>query len=119
MLSPSPRHQQIYDLVQQIPWGQVATYGQVADLIGWPGRARQVGYALFRIAPDSPIPWHRVVNARGEISCAPSRQGSDDLQRIRLEAEDIVFNAQGRLDLQRYGWHGPDQASPLSSPGIC
>jgi len=94
----------IYQLVQQIPWGYVATYGQVAALCGWPRHARFVGYALYQVAPDSDIPWHRVVNAQGKVSLSWRRGGSDELQRWRLEAEGVVFNANGRINLRRYGW---------------
>ncbi|UBF27519.1 MGMT family protein [Kovacikia minuta CCNUW1] len=94
----------IYEVVCQIPYGQVATYGQVAELANLPGRARLVGYALFRIAPDAEIPWHRVINAKGEISESPVRYGSDYLQRSLLEAEGIQFDAKGRVSLRHYLW---------------
>ncbi|NJM76583.1 MAG: methyltransferase, partial [Acaryochloridaceae cyanobacterium RU_4_10] len=71
------------------------------------GHARQVGYALFRVPPDSDIPWHRVINAQGTISRSPLRQGGDDLQRILLEQEGIVFDAQDRVNLKRYRWSPP------------
>ncbi len=95
----------IYTIVRQIPYGQVATYGQIADLANLPGRARFVGYALFRIAPDSDSPWHRVINAKGEISESPVRLGSDHLQRALLEAEGIQFSPQGKINLRQYRWH--------------
>jgi methylated-DNA-protein-cysteine methyltransferase related protein len=94
----------IYNVVCQIPCGKVATYGQVADLAQLPGRARLVGYALYRVAPDSDIPWHRVINAKGEISESPVRYGSDYLQRSLLEAEGIAFDAKGKIDLRIYRW---------------
>jgi len=97
----------IYQWVRKIPPGKVATYGQIAALTGRPNHARQVGYALYRVAPDSGIPWQRVVNAQGMISHSPQRQGSDDLQRILLEQEGITFNRQDKLDLRRYRWQ-PD-----------
>ncbi|WP_299489678.1 MGMT family protein [Acaryochloris sp. IP29b_bin.137] len=103
----SQLYKQIYDLVRQIPPGKVATYGQIAELIGRPRHARQIGYALYRVAPDSDIPWQRVVNAQGMISHSPQRQGSDDLQRILLEQEGIAFNHRDKLDLRRYRWQ-PD-----------
>src|SRR5262249_30037455 len=59
-------HRAVYRLVEQIPRGQVATYGQIAALLGWPRAARAVGYAM-RHCPAN-VPWHRVVNARGGIS---------------------------------------------------
>ncbi len=94
----------IYAVVRQIPQGQVATYGQVAELAGYGGKARLVGYALYRVAPAEDIPWQRVVNARGEISRSPHRYGSDDYQRVLLESEGITFDTTGRIDLQRYRW---------------
>ncbi|MFN4278798.1 MGMT family protein [Thermosynechococcus sp.] len=96
--------QKIYWLVKQIPVGCVATYGQIAALCGWPRHARYVGYALYQVAPNSDIPWHRVVNAQGKISYAPHRQGTDELQRWRLEAEGIIFEAGDRINLRRYQW---------------
>ncbi len=104
MANVSSRYQQIYDLVRQIPPGQVATYGQIADLLGWHGQARQVGYALFRVDPDSDIPWHRVINAQGKISQSPQRQGSDAVQRLRLMQEAIQFDDRGSINLQHYRW---------------
>ncbi|MGF1601357.1 MAG: MGMT family protein [Thermosynechococcaceae cyanobacterium] len=100
-------YEQIYALVRQIPQGQVATYGQIAVLLGRKGYARQVGYALFQIAPDADIPWHRVVNAKGEISHSPQRQGSDDLQRVLLEQEDVIFTTTHKINLGHYQWRPP------------
>ncbi|MDX2228757.1 MAG: MGMT family protein [Leptolyngbyaceae cyanobacterium bins.349] len=97
-------YETIYAVVRKIPYGQVATYGQVADLANLPGRARLVGYALFRVAPDAEIPWHRVINARGEISASPVRYGSDHLQRSLLEAEGIQFDPNGKINLRQYRW---------------
>lgn len=94
----------IYQVVRQIPYGQVATYGQVADLAHLPGRARFVGYALYRVAPDADIPWHRVINAKGEISESPVRFGSDHLQRVLLEEEGVKFSASGKINLRDYRW---------------
>ncbi len=94
----------IYAIVRQIPPGRVATYGQVADLAGLYGKARLVGYALYRVAPDSDIPWHRVINARGQVSESPVRYGSDHLQRSLLEAEGVIFTANGQIDLAQYRW---------------
>lgn len=109
-------YQQIYWMVTQIPPGKVATYGQIAELLGLFGRARQVGYALFRVAPDSEIPWHRVINAQGKISYSGRRQGSDELQRLLLEQEGVSFDKQERVDLQRYGWRPDLQALESAAP---
>lgn len=92
-------------MVRRIPRGRVASYGQVAELAGLPGHARQVGYALHALHGESAVPWHRVVNAAGAISLR-SVPGFELEQRIRLEAEGVVFNARGRVPLARYRWAG-------------
>ncbi|WP_298977429.1 MGMT family protein [uncultured Thermosynechococcus sp.] len=108
--------QKIYWLVKQIPVGRVATYGQIAALCGWPRHARYVGYALYQVAPNSDIPWHRVVNAQGKISYAPQRHGTDELQRWRLEAEGIIFEGGDRINLRRYRWQPSATLWQLLSP---
>ena len=93
----------IYEVVKRIPRGRVATYGQVATLAGLDGHARQVGYAMHACSDD--IPWHRVINAQGEVS-PRSRGDSHELQRMLLEAEGVTFDGRGRVDLERYRWKG-------------
>ena len=98
-------YDRIYAIVRQIPYGQVATYGQVAELADLPRRARLVGYALFRVSPlHEDVPWHRVINARGEISESPFRNGDDYLQRSLLEAEGVQFSSDGKINLNKYRW---------------
>jgi methylated-DNA-protein-cysteine methyltransferase-like protein len=100
---PTDRYSLIWSVVRRIPRGRVATYGQVATLAGLDGHARQVGYALHNLPERSSVPWHRVVNARGEIS--PRSAGdSHELQRMLLEAEGIEFSVRGMIDLERYRW---------------
>lgn len=91
---------QICRAVQAIPRGRVASYGQVAELAGLPGRARLVGRVLSLLPPNSGVPWQRVVNARGE----PGLRG-DDAQRQRrlLEREGVQVSSTGRVDLRRFG----------------
>ena len=103
-------YERIYAVVRQIPPGCVATYGQIADLAGLAGKPRLVGYALYRVAAADyeDIPWHRVINAKGEISHSSLRQGTDYLQRSLLEAEGIAFNTTGRLSLATYRWQPPE-----------
>jgi methylated-DNA-protein-cysteine methyltransferase-like protein len=98
------RYQRIYAVVALIPPGRVATYGQIARLAGMNGQARLVGYALSSLR-DGAIPWHRVINARGEISPRSDGSPADEIQRLRLEAEGIVFDSHGRIPLSRYQWH--------------
>ncbi|HEX6106578.1 MAG TPA: methylated-DNA--[protein]-cysteine S-methyltransferase [Gemmatimonadales bacterium] len=96
-------HQRIHAVVRKIPRGRVATYGQIAALAGIPGHARQVGYALHALPSDSTVPWHRVINARGEVS-RRKVPGSELSQRMLLEREGIRFDARGRVDLRKAGW---------------
>ena len=97
-------YNRIYAIVRQIPIGKVATYGQVAELAELYGKARLVGYALYRVDKDSDIPWHRVINAKGEVSESSLRLGSDHVQRSLLEAEGIQFSPEGKIDLREYLW---------------
>lgn len=94
----------IYAVVRQIPYGRVATYGQVAELAGLMGKPRVVGYALYRVTSADEIPWHRVINAKGEVSRSPHRNGTDYLQQTLLEEEGIEFDDAGKLNLTRYRW---------------
>jgi methylated-DNA-protein-cysteine methyltransferase-like protein len=91
-------------VIRRIPKGWVATYGQVAAMAGMPRRARLVGRVLQRLDPGTKIPWHRVVNAKGEVSYSLSRNGGDVLQRRLLEKEGIKFDDNNRLDLERCRW---------------
>ena len=93
----------IYAVVRRIPRGRVATYGQVAEMVGLPGGARQVGYALHALGPASTVPWQRVINARGGVS-PRSRPGWERVQRGVLEGEGVVFGPNGRVDLERHRW---------------
>ena len=103
MTNASESLRRIYATVSRIPKGRVATYGQVATLAGLDGHARQVGYALHDLPPQSNVPWHRVINARGEIS--PRSAGdSHELQRMLLEAEGVDFSLDGRVELKKYRW---------------
>jgi methylated-DNA-protein-cysteine methyltransferase related protein len=88
----------------------VATYGQVAALAGLKGAARQVGYALHALPEGTTVPWHRVVNARGEISLR-SLGGAELVQEQRLAREGVRFNPNGRLRLDQVGWAPPRRRS--------
>lgn len=100
----SNSYSKIYAAIRRIPVGKVATYGQIAEVAGLPRQPRLVGYALFKQDVDASVPWHRVVNAKGEISYSPARKKADQLQRILLEGEGVVFNELGRIDLAQYRW---------------
>jgi methylated-DNA-protein-cysteine methyltransferase-like protein len=103
-------HAEVFAVVRRIPRGQVATYGQVAELAGYPGRARQVGYALSALDIDASVPWHRVVNAAGRVSLRTSGSGGAMVQRMRLEQEGVVLRA-GRVPLREYRWEPGGEAA--------
>jgi methylated-DNA-protein-cysteine methyltransferase-like protein len=94
----------IDEVVKQVPPGQVTTYGDVARIVGAGCDARLVGQAMAMV-DDAAVPWQRVINAKGMISPRPGRGA--ELQRQRLEAEGVSFDARGRIDLSRFAWRGP------------
>ena len=94
----------IYTIVNEIPPGKVATYGQIAAIVSPGLPARIVGYALHGLPDGTPIPWHRVINAKGKISYAATRHDHDSLQQKILEQEGIKFSKDGIIDLKRYLW---------------
>ncbi len=96
--SPEPKlYEQIYDLVRAIPVGRVTTYGTIGEIVGCP--ARVVGYAMHHLRhTNHDVPWQRVINARGGISTHGNQQ------RDILEAEGIIFEQDGTVDLPRWIW---------------
>ena len=100
----SALYRAIYAAVRRVPKGRVATYGQIAAVAGYPGRARQVGYALAATDEERVLPWHRVINASGEVSARSGGSPMARVQRGLLEAEGVRFDARGRVDLKRYQW---------------
>jgi len=94
------RYERIYRVVRRIPKGRVATYGQVAGLAGLPGYARYVGTVLSKLPTGTKLPWHRVINSKGQISFP---QGSEQYreQKNRLEQEGVVF-LNGRVSFRKY-----------------
>ena len=105
----SPMYRSIYRAVKRIPKGRVATYGQIADVAGHPGAARQVGYALSALETGTTVPWHRVVNARGVISRRSGGWDAEVTQRLLLESEGVEFDAVGRISLERFRWRRRNQ----------
>ncbi len=97
---------QILMVVQQIPRGRVATYGQIAWIVG-AATPRMAGYALGGLPADTEIPWQRVVNSGGGISPRGDPLATDR-QRKRLAEEGVAFLSDGRIDLDRFGWAGPE-----------
>lgn len=112
---PDPKlyNAQVWEIVQKIPLGKVATYGQIASLVAAPAGmahqdykawgARWVGGAMAACPPG--VPWQRVINAQGKISL-PARSGGLR-QRELLESEGIIFDERDRINLKKYSWEGP------------
>ena len=87
-----------------VPAGSVVSYGQLAELAGYPRRARHVGHLLAHLPEDSRLPWQRVVKSDGSI--APRASGHQDWQRLLLEEEGVPFKGDGRVDMKRARWRG-------------
>jgi methylated-DNA-protein-cysteine methyltransferase related protein len=104
---------QVWDMVRQIPYGKVATYGQIALMLPPPMGVEFEAYKAFgprwvggamAACPDG-VPWQRVINSQGKISLRPGAQRQKEL----LLEEGVVFNEKGRIDLKKYGWGGPGE----------
>ncbi len=97
-------YKKIYAVVREVPSGNVASYGQIAKIVG-DCSAREVGYAMAALKEGADVPWQRIINSRWEIS---PRTGTDGhhRQRILLEAEGVIFSEDGKIDPGRYGWRG-------------
>ncbi|MBN1953657.1 MAG: MGMT family protein [Anaerolineae bacterium] len=95
----------VYRLVCQIPPGKVASYGDIACMLGQPRAARTVGWALHSPPAGLDVPWHRVINRHGRISTSCQEHGAG-LQRALLEDEGIRFDDHDRVDWEQFGWAG-------------
>ena len=109
----------VWDIVRQVPRGQVVTFGQIAAMIPPPEGVdpemyqriapRWVGFAMNAVSfPDEPtVPWQRVINSKGGISLEEGSRPAIQ-QRTRLEAEGVVFDSKDQVDFDHFGWDGPD-----------
>ena len=95
----SPFTEKVIDIIQSIPEGKVMTYGQISKEAGKPRGARQVSWILHAMSRKYHLPWHRIINAKGEISLTGSEQ--EDL----LALEGVEQNVRGRIDLNVYQWN--------------
>jgi len=91
-------------VVSLIPYGKVATYGQIAKLSGLPKHARHVGFALKKLDNHSDLPWYRVVNSQGKISLQKENERGENLQVLKLQNEG-VFIVDGKINLKQYQWN--------------
>ena len=96
------REIRLYTVIQGIPAGKVATYGQIASLAGLPGAARLVGKILSGLPAETSLPWHRVINAAGKISM-PEGSDSFNEQKKRLTTENIILTG-SQISLKQYLW---------------
>jgi methylated-DNA-protein-cysteine methyltransferase-like protein len=105
----------VWGIIGQIPFGCVATYGQIARMIPPPHGVDSKAYLAWAprwvggamAACPEGVPWHRVINSQGKISL---RGGSDQsIQKHMLESEGVQFNTSGKVDLNKFGWKGIDQ----------
>lgn len=93
----------VYEAVQLIPRGKVATYGQIARMIGAPRSSRAVGYALHANPRPGVIPCHRVVNREGRLAPAFAF-GGPEIQAQLLESEGVEVDENFTVDLDVYLW---------------
>ena len=99
----------IRKVLLQIPYGRVATYGQVAALAGNPRAARTVGWVLNALPEESEIPWQRVINRHGRSSFP--EEAKRRLQQALLEQEGVEFDQDGAVDLAVFQWDGKVEAA--------
>jgi len=90
----------VVEIIKGIPKGKVMTYGQIAALAGSPRGARQVVRVLHSLSEKYKLPWHRVINSKGEISIVDYE--SRNLQRVLLESEGVKFNNCGTINLNEF-----------------
>ncbi|MGE4316723.1 MGMT family protein [Acinetobacter sp.] len=95
---------QILQVVALIPYGKVASYGQIAKLAGLPKHARLVGYVLKHLDAKAEIPWHRVINSQGKISLSKLDDQGENIQRVKLLAEGVMVIGD-KINLKQYQWN--------------
>ncbi|KXZ72690.1 MGMT family protein [Acinetobacter venetianus] len=96
-------HRQILEVIALIPYGKVATYGQIAKLAGIPKHARLVGYVLKHLDQESSIPWHRVINSQGKISVMRINEKGENIQQ-QLLADEGIYLLNNKINLKVFSW---------------
>ncbi|WLD92538.1 MGMT family protein [Alkalihalobacillus sp. AL-G] len=102
----TPFTKNVIKIIKGIPEGKVMTYGQIARLAGSPRGARQVVRILHSSSKKHKLPWHRVINSKGEIGF--QHDEPFNVQKLSLQSEGIEFIAENKIDLKRYQLH-PDE----------
>jgi methylated-DNA-protein-cysteine methyltransferase-like protein len=95
--------EKVISIIRSIPEGKVMTYGQIARHAGSPRGARQVVRILHAMSKKHKLPWHRVINIRGEISIADDE--SFELQAFLLRAEHVEIKKERYINLGQYQYH--------------
>ncbi|OTG66772.1 MGMT family protein [Acinetobacter silvestris] len=93
----------ILEVIIRIPYGKVASYGQIAQMAGLPKHARLVGYVLKHLETETDIPWHRVINAQGKISLNKLNTQGENIQQLKLASEG-VYLLNGKVNIKQFGW---------------
>ena len=110
--NPQAFYSQVWDIVRQIPYSRVASYGQIAKMLPPPDRVDAETYLEFGglwvsgavAASPNDVPWQRVVNSKGEIT---ERDGLEAKRhKLLLEDEGVQFSVRGRIDMKKFGWSG-------------
>lgn len=101
-MDTSSLKQLIWHTVASVPAGKVASYGQIARLTGYPGHARYVGTCLKNLPKDSRLPWHRIINGKGEIAF-PMESPGFRRQRALLEAEGVAVTG-CKVNMKNFQW---------------
>lgn len=110
--NPQDFYAQVWNIVNQIPRGKVASYGQIAKMLPPPAGVDEATFAEFGAlwvsnavaASPNEVPWQRVVNSKGEITERDGLQAKR--QKLMLYDEGVPFNPRGRIDMRKYGWDG-------------
>ena len=100
-ISMLPFTEKVIQIIKEIPEGKVMTYGQIAKFAGNPRAARQVARILHTMSSKYKLPWHRVINAKGQIAVKDETIYHE--QMLSLESEGVKVDAAGRVDLTKYG----------------
>lgn len=101
-----PFTKDVIELIKNIPEGKIMTYGQIAALAGRPRHARQVVRVLHTMSNKYQLPWHRVINAKGELAIKDDELFT--VQKYSLESEGIIVQNNKKVNLAKYRYH-PDE----------
>ncbi|MGJ7910868.1 MGMT family protein [Neobacillus sp. LXY-1] len=107
----TPFTEAVVKIIKNIPEGKVMTYGQIAEHAGSPRAARQVVRILHSMSKKHRLPWHRVINGKGQIALRDDESYHE--QVFSLEAEGVQIGLNGSIDLKQYQWHPETDSLPI------